>query len=219
MIQGPKLFKYFLITLAAAFGVTVILGTLAFSLAFNETTHTLDSDSAYTVAFIAFTSATFIGIAVLSILERKSCVEKNTESTKFSLISALAASSAFLAFFVSDILNIASADTTYAPIEMARAVFSLFACAYLATEAMPLFSKEVRIRIPEFVKAFLYFASIIWAILGIFSIYFTSNESLLSTSILFDAKILTYVATALFLVFEAERALSIPKPGAFIGSA
>ncbi len=219
MIKKYKLFKHFFTGLVAAFSVTAIVGTLAFSLAYNKESLTLKFDSPITIIFIFFIIATFAAITVLSCMMRKLHFEKIKKHTRLTSFCASMAALMLFGSFVNDIINVAVLDMKYTAVGIAKISLSLFVCAYFVIEALPRFINRKWVDIPVFVRITLSLISIAWSVLGIFTIYFTPNENLVTTSILFNAKILTYAAMALFFVFEAEREFSKVKYGFLISSA
>ena len=219
MIKKYKLFKHFFTALIVSFAVTSIMGTIAFSLAYNKETHTLSSGSPLTWMFFLFILATLAAITVLSFKLKGLHFEKIKKHTRLTSFCASMAAIMLFGSFINDIVNITVLNMKYTAVGIAKIALSLFVCAYFVIEALPRFINRKWVEIPVPVKIGLSLISIAWAILGIFTIYFTPNENLLSTSTMFNAKVLTYVAIALFLVFEAEREFSKAKYGFLIFSA
>lgn len=219
MIKKYKLFKYFFTAFIIAFVIIAIMGTVAFSLSYNKESHTLDVDSPLTILFISLIVIAFASIIVLSVMLRCLHFERIKKHTRLTSFCASMAALMLLGSFTNDILNLVILDMDYTAISIIKIALCPFVCAYFVIEALPRFINRKWVEIPVAIKFSLSLISIAWAILGIFTVYFTSNPYLLSTGIMFNAKILTYVAMALFLVFEAEREFSKAKYGLIVASA
>ena len=219
MIKKYRIFKNFFTAFIVAFCIIAIMGTVAFSLSYNKESHTLDLDSPLTLIFLLFIVATFVAIIVLSVMLRSLHFERIKKHTRLTSFCASMAALMLLCSFANDALNLTVLDMEYTAISVIKIVLCPFVCAYFVIEALPRFINRKWVEIPIFVKFSLSLICIAWSILGIFTVYFTSNEYLLSTGIMFNAKILTYVSMALFFVFEAEREFSKAKYGLIVASA
>ena len=219
MIKKYKLFKHFFTAFIIAFCIISIMGTVAFSLSYNKESHTLDLDSPLTIVFIMLIVITFVAALVLSSMLRNLRFERIKKHTRLTSFCACMAALMLFCSFINDVLNLTVLDMDYAPINVIKILLCPFVCAYFVIEALPRFINRKWVEIPVFIKFALSVICIAWSIIGIFTVYFTSNEYLLSTGVMFNAKILTYVAMALFFVFEAEREFSKAKYSLIIASA
>ena len=219
MIRKYKIFKNFFTAFIAAFCIIAIMGTIAFSLSYNKESHTLDLSSPVTIAFLSLIVIVFAAAIVLSVMLRKLHFERIKKHTRLTSFCASMAALMLLCSFVNDVINLTVLDMEYTTVGVVKIVLCPFVCAYFVIEALPRFINRKWVEIPVFIKFALSVICIAWSILGIFTVYFTSNEYLLSTGIMFNAKILTYVSMALFFVFEAEREFSKAKYGLIVASA
>ena len=219
MIKKYKIFKSFFFAFIAAFSVIAIMGTVAFSISYNKESHTLDLSSPLTFIFLFLIVAVFAAIIVLSFMLRNIHFERIKKHTRLTSFCASMAAIMLFCSFVNDILNLTVLDMDYTAVNIVKIILCPFVCAYFVIEALPRFINRKWVEIPVYVKFTLSLICIAWAILGIFTVYFTSNVYLLSTGVMFNAKILTYVAMALFFVFEAEREFSRAKYGLIVASA
>jgi len=219
MRKTYRIFKYFFPILIGALALVSIVGAAAFSLEYDREALTLNMKSPMVIGFMALVAIVFIAIIVFSIFARKLHFERIKKHTR--LTSFCASFAAIMAFgaFVNDIVNITVYDMDFTVIGLIRSILNLVVCAYFVIEALPRFINRKWVEIPLAVRQTLSVASILWAVIGIFTIYFNPNEGLLSTSIIYNGKIVAYTAIALFFVFEAEREFAKAKYGFLVFSA
>lgn len=219
MRKTYHMFRYFFPILIGALALISILGAVTFSLEYDREALTLNMKSPLTVVFMAFIAVTFIAIVVFAVFARKLHFERIKKHTR--LTSFCASFAALMAFgsFVNDIIDITVYDKDFSVISLVRTVLSLVVCAYFVVEALPRLINRKWVEIPLIIRQTLSVTVILWAIIGIFSVYFTPGEGLLTTSIIYNGKIVAYTAMALFFVFEAEREFAKAKYGCLVFSA
>ncbi len=219
MRKTYHIFKYFFPILIGALALVSIMGAVAFSLEYDREALTLNMKSPVTVVFMALIAIVFIAIIVFSAFARKLHFEKIKKHTR--LTSFCASFAALMAFgaFINDIVDITVYDKSFTALGLIRTVLNLFVCAYFVIEALPRFINRKWVDIPLIIRQTLSIIVILWAIIGIFTVYFTPTEGLLSTSIIYNGKIVAYTAIALFFVLEAEREFAKAKYGLLVFSA
>lgn len=188
--------------IAVALAFICIFGIITFSVSFDSETATLNSKSPLTVIFTILIVLAFVGITALAIILRRSETQEINKKAKFVYISSAVAAAFMLSSFISDVVCIAGLDKAYSSIGIMRTVLSVAVCIYFAQEALIGFKG---IMLPTIVRQLLSASTMLWALLGIFDVYFTTNKALLSTSVFFNALIIAYVVLSLFFVFDAER--------------
>ena len=116
-------------------------------------------------------------------------------------------------------MKVAGSTRTFTILGIVRLILTLAVCAYFAIEALPRFINRKWVIIPAYIRQALSASSIIWAVLGIFDVYFYPADGLLTTSILYNGKIIAYTAIAMFFIFEGVREFAKPKYGMLVFSA
>ena len=219
MRKTYHIFKYFFPILIGALILVAIVGAVAFSLEYNREALTLNMKSPLVIVFMTLIAIVLVAIIVFSVFARKLHFERIKKHTR--LTSFCASFAALMAFgaFINDIIDITVYDKGFTAIGLVRTVLNLVVCAYFVIEALPRFINRKWVEIPLLIRQALSITAIAWAIIGIFTVYFTPNEGLLSTSIIYNGKIVAYTAVALFFVFEAEREFSKAKYGLLVFSA
>ena len=182
--------------LCIALGLICLLGILAFSLSYNEETLNLKLDSFISILFLALVIIAIASGVVFSVMIRKMCLNETVANSRVNAICSYIAAATALALFLSSVVGI---NTLSMP-GKAQAVLSLIVCAYFITEALGK-KKELA---PLALRQGLSIAPVLWALAGMFDVYFTTSEKLISTSTMFNAQVITYVIMALFFVFDAE---------------
>jgi hypothetical protein len=182
--------------LCIALGLVCILGILAFSIAYNETTLNLELDSFVSILFLAVMGIVFVLGIVFSVVIRKICPSDKVSNSRVSTVCSAISAAAMLALFLSSVIRI----TAFSLPGKLQIILSIIVCAYFVTEALC----EKKELIPLPLRQGLSIAPILWALAGMFDVYFTTNEKLISTSTMFNAQVITYVVMALFFVFDAE---------------
>lgn len=218
MTKTYNLFKRLLNIILIGIFLTTVLSVVTFSVSFDKEAKTLDMDAPLPIILMALTAVLLIIIAFLSVKMRKVQLEKIEKDTKLNYISSLFAAVMAFGAFVSDIVSKVKSEADHGAIAYLQMLLTLVTCAYFVIEALPLFTKR-KAAVHELVLRALCVGAILWAILGLFTIYFDTTGSILTSSIIYDGKILAYVTAAMFFVFEAERAHSKVNYGMYILSA
>lgn len=187
--------KSFLI-LSAALGLVCLLGILAFSLNYNEKTLNLDFSSFLSILFLAVAGIIFASGVVFSVMIRKMCPNETVANPRANAICSYIAAATSLALFLSSVVGINGLSLP----GKAQVILSLIVCFYFVTEALG----EKKDSVPLALRQGLSIAPVLWALAGMFDVYFTTSEKLISTSTMFNAQVITYVIMALFFVFDAE---------------
>ena len=219
MRKTYHVFKYFFPILIGALILVSIVGAVTFSLEYDREALTLNMKSPLTAVFMGIIAIVFIAIIVFAVFARKLHFERIKKHTR--LTSFCASFAALMAFgaFVNDIVDITVYSKDFTAIGLVRTFLNLVVCAYFVIEALPRFINRKWVDIPLIIRQILSVTVIAWAILGIFTVYFTPHEGLFSTSIIYNGKIIAYTAIALFFVFEAEREFAKAKYGMLVFSA
>lgn len=219
MRKTYHVFKYFFPILVGALILVSIVGAVAFSLEYDREALTLDMGSPLVMVFMALIAIVFVAIIVFAVFARKLHFERIKKHTR--LTSFCASFAALMAFgaFVYDVVSITVYDVEFTAIGLVRTVLYLVVCAYFVIEALPKIINRKWVDIPRIIRQALSLTAIAWAIIGIFTVYFAPSEGLLSTSIIYNGKIVAYTAIALFFVFEAEREFAKAKYGMLVFSA
>lgn len=182
--------------LCIALGLICLLGILAFSLNYNEKTLNLDFNSFLSILFLAVAGIIFASSVVFSVMVRKICPTHKSSNSRASSVCASIGAATMLALFLSSVLRIRAFSL---PGKL-QIILSIIVCAYFVTEALC----EKKELIPLPLRQGLSIAPVLWALAGMFDVYFTTSEKLISTSTMFNAQVITYVIMALFFVFDAE---------------
>ena len=194
--------KSFLI-LSVGLGLACILGILAFSLSYNEETLNLELDSFISILFLALIIIAIASGIVYSVVIRKICPAKRVANSRVDLVCSAIAAATTLALFLASVADINALSLP----GKAQTILGLIACIYFVTEALG----EKKELVPLALRQGLSIAPVLWALAGMFDVYFTTNEKLISTSTIFNAQIITYVVMALFFIFDAEDKYLKPK--------
>ena len=218
MRRTYRIFKYFFPVMIGVFAVTSIIGAVAFSLAFDTEALTLDYNSVIVSVFMVLIAVSVIASAVLGVFLRKLHFERIKKHTRLTSFCGFFAAIMAFGAFLQDIIDMIVSDKDFSVIGIIKLVLTLVVCAYFAIEALPRFINRKWVVIPLPIRQGLSAASMLWAVLGIFDVYFTPAEGLLTTSFIYNIKIVAYTATAMFFVFEAIREFAKPRYGMLVFS-
>ena len=189
--------------LCIALGLICLLGILAFSLSYNEETLNLELDSFISILFLALIIIAIASGIVYSVAIRKIRPAKRVANSRVDLVCSAIAAATTLALFLASVADISALSLP----GKAQTIIGLIACIYFVTEALG----EKKDLVPLALRQGLSVAPVLWALAGMFDVYFTTNEKLISTSTVFNAQIITYVVMALFFIFDAEDKYLKPK--------
>lgn len=182
--------------LCIALGLICLLGILAFSLSYNVETLNLELDSFISILFLALIIIAIASGIVYSVVIRKICPTVRVANSRADLVCSAIAVATALALFLSSVVGINALSLP----GKAQVILSLMVCFYFVTEALGK-KKEL---VPLALRQGLSIAPVLWALAGMFDVYFTTSEKLISTSTMFNAQVITYVIMALFFVFDSE---------------
>ena len=189
--------------LCIALGLICLLGILAFSLSYNEETLNLELDSFISILFLALIIISIASGIVYSVVIRKICPAKRVANSRVDLVCSAIAAATALALFLSSVVGINALSLP----GKAQVILSLMVCFYFVTEALG----EKKDSVPLGLRQCLSVTPVLWALAGMFDVYFTTSEKLISTSTMFNAQVITYVIMALFFIFDAEDKHLKPK--------
>ncbi|MBQ9744528.1 MAG: hypothetical protein IJW19_05325 [Clostridia bacterium] len=219
MRKTYRVFRYFFPAMIGAFALVSIIGAVAFSTAYDTEALTLDFGSSIVSIFMISIALTFIASVVLSVFVRKLHFERIKKHTRLTSFCGFFASITGLGAFVQEIVYIVGNNRAFTILGIVRLILTLAVCAYFAIEALPRFINRKWVIIPAYIRQALSASSIIWAVLGIFDVYFSPADGLLTTSFLYNGKIIAYTAIAMFFIFEGVREFTKPKYGMLVFSA
>ena len=219
MIKTYHIFKRLFTIILTGISLTTVMSIIAFSLAFDDEAKTLDTGSPLSLVLFIMTAFMILMIARLAFKTRKLHFERIKKHTRLTSFCGFFAAVMALGAVINDVVEIVVNKADYTVIAYVHMALTALACVYFVIEALPRFINRKWVVIPMFIRRTLSLGVIAWAIIGVFVIYFDGSGDVLSSSIIYNGKILAYVAMALFFVFEAEREFAKPKYGMLIFSA
>ena len=219
MIKTYHIFKRLFSIILIGIILTTVMSIVAFLAAYDGEAKTLNMDSPLSIILMIMMALVLLTIVFLSFKTRGLSFEKIKKDRKLTSFCGLFAAIMAFGSLINDIVIIIVNKGDYSTVACMKTALTILTCAYFVIEALPHFIKGKNVVIPLLVRRILSVATIMWAILGIFSIYFDTSGSILSSSIIYNGKIISYVTAAMFFVFDTEREFTKVKYSMLIFSA
>ena len=218
MQKNYNLFKIFYPIILAELGLVFIFGTLSFKLCYNYETCTLFFNKPLCIIFIIsiiLTIATALCFALMSGDGLR--VARIKKDFIFLMVASCFAAIMAFVLFVFRVIGLGKEDIS--AFKVIQTLLLLPLGAYFVLNVFSSKNGENGIKTPKEVKYALTICAIVWAILGIFSMYFYNEPYFFTNNIFKTTQILIYVAFSALFLFEARFEHFSPNYKMYIFSA
>lgn len=218
MQKNYNLFKKFYPAILAELLCVFILGTVSFKLYYNMETCRLNFSKALPIILIVsiiLTIATALVFAIMGTANLR--VARIKKDFIFLIVSSCFAGIMAFVLFVYRVIQLGKDDMS--AFKIIQTLLLLPLGVYFVLNVFSSKTGENGIKTPKELKYALSICAVIWAMLGIFSMYFYNEKYFFTNNIFKVTQILIYVAFSAFLLFEAKFEHFSPNYKMYIFSA